>query len=64
MDSTSTIKQEYDKDKDNHYQDVAFDYYTMHMALCGTDNFIKVFKKNPLDEGYYLLNKWEVIHLK
>jgi len=61
MDNNS-IKSE-KTEKENYYQDVAFDYYTTKMALCGSDSKIKIFTKNNFDEGYEISSVWEVIFI-
>jgi hypothetical protein len=57
------INAKIDFDKENKYQDVAFDYYAEKMALCGTDHCIKVFQKNE-KEAFEIVSKWEVNSLK
>jgi len=47
-------------EKEDYFQDVAFDYYATRMALCGNDRLIKVYEKSNLDEGYEKCSQWEV----
>jgi len=48
-----------DLDKENTFQDVAFDFYSYYMALCGTNGIIKIYK-NDENFTYKFFTSWEV----